>query len=174
MSLTMVYPGHFRHSLSCSVDATAALVEESQDNGKSHYKDGARKQGGAGVEDGLDRRRRHGGRRGRCGGRGTVDQRGGGGGPGGRGGGEWDGDGGGEGGRRDDRRDGPGRRVGSLNGGDNSLNGGRDDRGGSGHDNGRLGARIAVLVVVHAIADVDAGPAGDTDVDAGAGGLVRA
>jgi len=149
----MVYPGHFRHSLSCSVDATAALVEESQDNGKSHYKDGARKQGGAGVEDGLDRRRRHGGRRGRCGGRGTVDQRGGGG---------------------DDRRDGPGRRVGSLNGGDNSLNGGRDDRGGSGHDNGRLGARIAVLVVVHAIADVDAGPAGDTDVDAGAGGLVRA
>lgn len=120
-----------------------------------------------------------------------VDQRGGGlggdGNPGGRGSGERAGDGGGEGGREDGGDASPSRRVGSLNGGSDNL-GGRVDGGsrhnnngrgvgsGSRHDDNsrRLRARVAVLVGVLAVANVDSGATGDTNVDAGAGEVVIA
>ena len=129
-----------------------------------------------------------------------MDQRDGdGGGPGGRGGGDGSVDGGGEGGREDGGDISPGRRVDSLSRGSDSL--GRRSGSGCGHDNSRGGpsggrhndnggraggssrhddnsrrlrARVAALVVVDAIADVDARTAGDTDIDTGAGVVVIA
>lgn len=120
-----------------------------------------------------------------------VDQRGGGLGgddrhPSGRGSGERTGDGGGEGGREDGGDAGPSRRVGSLNGGSDGLsgrvdsgsrhnNGRRVGSGGRHDDNGRrLRARVAVLVGVLAVANVDSGATGDTNVNTGAGEVVIA
>lgn len=115
-----------------------------------------------------------------------------GGGPSSRGGSERSVDGGSEGGREDGGDVRPGRRVGlsrgsdSLGGSSGSGGGHDNSRGGSGcgnnddgrssssrdDDNGRLRARVAALVVVNAIADVDARTAGDTDIDTGAGAVV--
>ena len=69
--------------------------------------------------------------------------------------------------------DNDGRRVGSGGGNDNH---GRRVGSGSRHDDNsrRLRARVAVLVLVHAIANVDSRAAGDTDIDTCTGALVIA
>lgn len=82
----------------------------------------------------------------------------------------------GSGGGHDNSRGGPSGGGHNDNGGRGGSGCGNNDDGRSSSsrddDNGRLRARVAALVVVNAIADVDARTAGDTDIDTGAGAVV--